>query len=261
MKTRQVYFSPEAERDLTQIYDWIADVASLITALNYVSRIKNACRALDLASERGHLRNDIRPNLRIIGFERSATIAFAVSEDRVTILRIFSRGRNWEGELSMPSIKTGNFSEFTKEEIENFKSLVLSEENVNPETLPGLLEKAVRIVTLSESSKIIGTAAIKEPIANHRKTAFERAGVPEREGAHQLELGWIVVEEHHRNQGHSKTLVGAALGDHERTGLYATSRDQAVWMHTTLERFGFRKIGTPYNSNLKPGAKLLLFVK
>jgi plasmid stabilization system protein ParE len=42
-------------------------------------------------------RDDIRPGLRVVGFERRATIAFRVEDDRVTILRIFHGGRDWQG--------------------------------------------------------------------------------------------------------------------------------------------------------------------
>jgi toxin ParE1/3/4 len=52
-----------------------------------------------LGSERGHRRDDVRPGLRIVGFERRITIAFTVSAEDVTILRIFYAGRNWEDEL------------------------------------------------------------------------------------------------------------------------------------------------------------------
>lgn len=34
----------------------------------------------------------------MVGFERRATILFSVEGDRVTILRVFAAGRNWETE-------------------------------------------------------------------------------------------------------------------------------------------------------------------
>ena len=52
------------------------------------------------AAERGHRRDDIRPGLRIIGFERRVTIAFMVQDQRATFLRIFYGGRNWEEVMS-----------------------------------------------------------------------------------------------------------------------------------------------------------------
>ncbi len=57
-------------------------------------------RKMNIAPERGHIRNDLRIGVRVVGFERRATIAFSVSEDRVDILRIFRAGRDWKEEVS-----------------------------------------------------------------------------------------------------------------------------------------------------------------
>lgn len=97
MKERLVQFSPEARDDLLALYGWIAAAAHPDTAFSYIERIEAYCRGFDVASERGTRREDIRPGLRIIGFERRVTIAFTVEETRVVILRVFYGGRNWEG--------------------------------------------------------------------------------------------------------------------------------------------------------------------
>lgn len=97
MKERPVLFSPEARDDLVALYDWIAAAASPDKALSYIERIEVYCHGFTHASERGHRRDDIRPGLRIVGFERRVTIAFTVDETRVVILRVFYAGRNWEG--------------------------------------------------------------------------------------------------------------------------------------------------------------------
>lgn len=96
MKERHVAFAPEAAEDLIGIYDWIAEAASPAVAIGYIDRVEAFCLRLGIGSERGHLRQDIRPNLRIIGFERRLTIAFVVGAETVTILRVFASGRNWE---------------------------------------------------------------------------------------------------------------------------------------------------------------------
>ena len=96
MKEYVVEFAPEAIEDLKRLYDWIADAASPTVALAYVTRIETFCRGLAFSPERGHRRDDIRPGLRILGFERRITVAFTVSAERVTILRLFYGGRNWE---------------------------------------------------------------------------------------------------------------------------------------------------------------------
>lgn len=96
MKARQVIFAPEARDDLFELYDWIAVAASPSIALSYIERIESFCLGFTHASERGTRRDDIRPGLRIAGFERRVSIAFTVDDERVTILRLFYGGRDWE---------------------------------------------------------------------------------------------------------------------------------------------------------------------
>jgi toxin ParE1/3/4 len=101
--THKVVFSPEAKADLLELYDYVADASNPTRALGYVERIERACRALKTFPQRGVPRNDIRPGLRVIGFERSATIAFATSENTVTILRVLYGGRDIG--RAMPKLK------------------------------------------------------------------------------------------------------------------------------------------------------------
>ena len=100
MKTRAVVFSPEAHADLLALYDWIAEAASPDIALAYIDRLETYIRGFNLASERGMRRDEIRPGLRTVGFERRVTIAFNVTERQVVILGIFHGGQNWQDMLS-----------------------------------------------------------------------------------------------------------------------------------------------------------------
>lgn len=95
MKRRAVEFSEDARGDLIALYDWIATAASPAISLSYIERLEAYILDFDFASERGHLREDIRPGLRIVGFEHRVTIAFTVEDNRVVILRIFYGGQNW----------------------------------------------------------------------------------------------------------------------------------------------------------------------
>ena len=96
MKERRVVLAPEAAEDLSELYDWVAAQASPEVALGYLERVEAFCQGLSRASERGRLRSEIRPGLRITGFERRLTIAFVVDEEAVTVLRVFTAGRDWE---------------------------------------------------------------------------------------------------------------------------------------------------------------------
>jgi toxin ParE1/3/4 len=100
MKKRSVFYAPEALQDLIELYDRIAVRAAAAVAVGYVGRIEAFCAGLSFASERGQRRDDIRPGLRIIGFERRVTVAFSVGERSVTILRVFYGGVDWEAKLS-----------------------------------------------------------------------------------------------------------------------------------------------------------------
>ena len=96
MKENSVVFSPEAENELLEIYDWIAAAASSEVAFGYVTRIEEFCERLSIGPLRGQVRDDIRPGLRIVGFERRVAVAFKCDAGQVVILRVFYGGRNWE---------------------------------------------------------------------------------------------------------------------------------------------------------------------
>jgi len=67
--------------------------------LSFIERIEAFCLTFDLTAERGTNRGDIRPGLRVAGFERTPTLAFSVNDDTVTFLRILYAGKNWQSML------------------------------------------------------------------------------------------------------------------------------------------------------------------
>lgn len=96
----RVVFHPAALRELADLYDYVADRASETTADRFAGALRDFCRQLALFPERGTVRDDIGQGIRIIGFRRSVSVAFAVEDgDRVLILGIFGAGRNVTAEL------------------------------------------------------------------------------------------------------------------------------------------------------------------
>lgn len=91
-----VRFAEQAVRDLQEIFDYLRPVAGERIASDHVARLYAYCLSFETFPERGTRRDDLRPGLRFIGYRRQATIAFAVIEETVTILRVFSRGRDVE---------------------------------------------------------------------------------------------------------------------------------------------------------------------
>src|SRR5215472_10597218 len=96
MRRYEVSFRPQAEADLFDLYRYLARRAGREVAGHYVRRIEAACMALERIPKRGTRRDDIRPGLRVMGFERRATIVFRVVETEVVIIRIFYGGRDYE---------------------------------------------------------------------------------------------------------------------------------------------------------------------
>ena len=101
MKRYKVAFRPMAEADLLDLYDYIAGEAGTFVAGNYIDRIEAACLSLEAFPQRGRRRDDIKPGLRTVGFERRATIVFRILKSEVVIVRVFHGGRDYEHVLRL----------------------------------------------------------------------------------------------------------------------------------------------------------------
>lgn len=92
----KVSFRPLAETDLFALYDYIAAEAGHAVAGDFVGRIEAACLAMASFPQRGARRDDLRPGIRTMGFERRATIVFQAKAREVVIVRILYGGRDYE---------------------------------------------------------------------------------------------------------------------------------------------------------------------
>ncbi|MEI7870519.1 MAG: type II toxin-antitoxin system RelE/ParE family toxin [Alphaproteobacteria bacterium] len=103
MKKLKISFRPRAEADLFGLYHHIAEEAGETAAGAYIDRIEATCRTLEIFPERGTRRDDIRPGIRPMGFERRATIVFQVKKSEVVIVRVFYGGQDYERSLRGPA--------------------------------------------------------------------------------------------------------------------------------------------------------------
>lgn len=95
----RVVFTPRAERQLDHLFNFLVTRAGEARAAAYLDRVIAYCLRLEHFPERGTRRDEIRPGLRTIGFERRITIAFTVSSDSVVILGVFYGGQDYEAAL------------------------------------------------------------------------------------------------------------------------------------------------------------------
>lgn len=153
--------------------------------------------------------------------------------------------------------KSGRPGELAARDRHDFISFVASAGEVEPATLPALVDRAAMLVMLFNAEMLIGTAAIKTPYDRHRVGEFAKAKVPDLADAFRLELGWVVVHPDHRARGHGRTLVDAAAGLVPDGGIYATTKTPAMW--SILKENGFVTLGQSYSSVLNPEVQLSLF--
>jgi len=93
--TYRVHLLPEAEDDLLHLYRYIAEAATPRIARQYIDRIRVFLASFSDFPERGTVRDEIEPGLRIVGFERRVSIAFKVQADMVVIIGIRYAGRQF----------------------------------------------------------------------------------------------------------------------------------------------------------------------
>ncbi|MBQ9353630.1 type II toxin-antitoxin system RelE/ParE family toxin [Phyllobacterium sp.] len=95
----KVVFHPRAEQELVELYDYIRANANPERAQAFLAGIRDCCLGLATFPKRGSIRDDIMAGVRIIGYRRSVSIAFAVRSDRVLILGVFYGGRDITADL------------------------------------------------------------------------------------------------------------------------------------------------------------------
>jgi toxin ParE1/3/4 len=102
MKLYTVVYTPEAEEQLVDLYLYIAAAAGNdYNAARFVDAITRFCDGMEYFPERGEMRDDIKPGLRITNYDGSTNVAFTIDEDalRVEIIGIFYGGRDYARHL------------------------------------------------------------------------------------------------------------------------------------------------------------------
>ncbi|BET98335.1 type II toxin-antitoxin system RelE/ParE family toxin [Xenorhabdus taiwanensis] len=97
--SHSVIFSPEAETQIIQLYDYIATHSSPNIAMRYTESIVSYCESLSTFPHRGTKRDDVRPGLRITNYKKRVVIAFVVESNFVSILGMFYGGQDYEALL------------------------------------------------------------------------------------------------------------------------------------------------------------------
>jgi len=102
--TGRINFTPEAERQLNEIDDWIAKNATAEIARRFVLAILEHIEGILVFPLAGRPRDDVRPGMRMTTFKKRTLVAYEVDESSgelvVNVVGVFHGGPNWDVALS-----------------------------------------------------------------------------------------------------------------------------------------------------------------
>ena len=142
---------------------------------------------------------------------------------------------------------------FSENDLESFKQILLSAEQVREETFPALIQRNPRVVLVYENT-IVAIGALKIPNEDYKKGVFKKAQSKEDPNSYKFELGWVVS----LAKGNGKLVVKILADVNEN--LYATTRADNHKMISILKRNGFQQTGMPYKSE-RDDYQLVLLIK
>jgi plasmid stabilization system protein ParE len=109
--TGRIYLTPEAERQLNEIDDWISSAATADIARRFVSDVLDHVDGILTFPFAGRARDDVRPGMRTAAFKKRTVIAYVVDEASdgrvITVLGVFHGGQDWTRALSADADPTG----------------------------------------------------------------------------------------------------------------------------------------------------------
>jgi len=101
--TGRINLTPEAERQLNELDDWIADQATTDIARRFVSAVLDHIAGILAFPLAGRARDDVRPGVRTTTYKKRTLVVYDVDESPgevvINVLGIFHGGQHWEPAL------------------------------------------------------------------------------------------------------------------------------------------------------------------
>lgn len=91
--TGRIHYTPEAERQLNELDEWITEKASADVAQRFVSAILEHIDCMLLFPLAGRARDDVRPGMRTTTYKERTPVAYEICGSA----RGSSRPRTWAG--------------------------------------------------------------------------------------------------------------------------------------------------------------------
>lgn len=126
---------------------------------------------------------------------------------------------------------------------DTFERLALEGGEIQSLGLRARIERAYRLAFLNFGEQTVAVGAIKQPGLNYRNRIFVKAALADISSEYGYELGWFYVSPTFRKNGFAAQIVGALVDTVENNGLYATSKEMNIDMHSVLLKNNFRHDG------------------
>lgn len=135
-------------------------------------------------------------------------------------------------------------SDFTVHEINKFKKILITEDEVIESTFDILIQKDPILLFYPNTKNIEAIGALKTPIEGYKLDVFKYSKSQLKSKDFHFELGWIVVLKRGIGIG---SAIATLLSEYE-TKIYSTVREENTVMNHILKKIGFVKTGISYNS-------------
>ncbi|QXP78802.1 MULTISPECIES: hypothetical protein [Winogradskyella] len=149
-----------------------------------------------------------------------------------------------------------NASEFSTEEKNKFKEIVLSMGEVSENTFDGLMRKNPVILFYPNTNNIEAVGALKVPNKSYKTKVFDHSKTEFESVDFEYELGWIVSLKQKKGIG---KLITEVLSEF-KPKIYSTVRTENIGMNKIMNSLGFEKTGIEYKSE-RGNYNNLLYIK
>ena len=142
------------------------------------------------------------------------------------------------------SFEIKNASDFTINEINMFKKILINEGEVIESTFDKLIQNDPILLFYPNTKYIKAIGALKIPLEGYKSDVFKNSKSSMKPNDFNYELGWIVVLEQGKGIGKKITKSLSEL----KTKIYSTVRKENEVMNHILTKIGFEKTGISYSS-------------
>lgn len=150
----------------------------------------------------------------------------------------------------------GNAKEFSENDLNRFKEIVINAGEVSKRTFDNLISKNPLIIFIQDNIDIHAIGALKIPNDTYKQDVFYKSETAEKIEDFPFELGWIVSLKESKGYGKKIVEILSVLSPN----IYATVRSENYIMKHILEKFSFKKTGNNYKSD-RGNYDIELFIK